>query len=806
MSLVAAIKNRSTGLITNLVRRSAELDAVLSSVGYDPNTINKISTPLIGASRYMSAKLLVRSNGLGSTDVPFVASGNADQTDLFDLLLYEPDWAGTGGKGSTTDQGTSPAGTVVIDTTGSNNNTTTTTGSGSGSSQNSLVPSAPVTAGTNLVTPTNIGRKLQWSRLVCVSVQELIISAGAQYQKISYRPEADLIHPAIFVLEFVDARYFLATQMMVEITSPETPQRGVVFDQWNMIAENPLHLASSTILQSARVAPDNTESLVTNAGYEINAANLFGIPQPNPWYEQTAMSANEIITRIISELYISKMWSDKEFIVFNDNGVSEDYEPKSNFDCINLDLRSRSVGDALDEIASRIGCVWVWDRRGSRLVLEQCDPIERKEELDDWVAQNEKYRGAGGLNSLSIDMPASVITIHPIRLCSTYGFASDQIIQDYRTIPVINGVDDFLPTQPFFYVNQSPRTESTNNRTAFIGDHLPAFIGVVNKDPKKWQENVPTVEDDVTSDVPVPWNLNDKKTTDAYWFSKSYAEDLEKRNRILNRRYGRLRELISGNLMLTRLPAYANNVMASMTPSIGLNMEEIHFGSEMTKQIQYRIFGNKNDPLLLPSLLKTERVSALGLSRCRNVMGTLNIEYLRPRAGIVRTFICSFSVDQILRTEPLTGIAIMWLYTFREVQLTNLPYPKWQQQDEAGQMLGAATGYAMNLCELAPSNLSVTPSINFDGGKLKYTDPATPSLDPDIHMTSAGGLVGGFAPCYEIITESGATTYWIYAANGVDVKCATAAIMPDANGAWIESGVSGIAFVNNERLASIIKQ
>jgi hypothetical protein len=73
-------------------------------------------------------------------------------------------------------------------------------------------------------------------------------------------------------------------------------------------------------------------------------------------------------------------------------------------------------------------------------------------------------------------------------------------------------------------------------------------------------------------------------------------------------------------------------------------------------------------------------------------------------------------------------------------------------------------------------------------------------------MTSAGGLVGGFAPCYEIITESGATTYWIYAANGVDVKCATAALMPAANGAWIESGVSGIAFVNNEPLTSIIKQ
>ena len=594
--------------------------------------------------------------------------------------------------------------------------------------------------------------------------------------------------------------------MMVEITSPDKSQRGVVFDQWNMIAENPLHLASSTIIQSTLVTPDNSQSLVTDAGYDISAAILYGIPQPNPWYEQTAMTASEIITRIISELTVSKMWADKEFISFFDDGVSEDYEPKSAFDCINLDLRARSVGDALDEIASRIGCVWVWDRSGSRLVLEQCDPIERKAKLDEWIAENQMYRGAGGLNSLSIDMPASVVTIHPIRLCSTYGFKSDQIIQDYRTIPVINGVEDFLPTQPFYYVNQSPRTASTDNRTAFIGDHLPAFIGIVDKDPKQWQFNIPTVENSVTAAVPTPWNLNDTNKTKAYWFSKSYAENLEFRNRILNRRYGRLRELISGNLLLTRLPAYGGNAMASMTPSIGLNMEEIHFGSEMTKQIQYRIYGNKNDDLLLPSLLKTERVSALGLSRCRNVMGTLNIEYLRPRAGIVRTFICSFRVEQILRTEPLTGEAIMWLYSFNEVQLTNLPYPKWQQQNEANTLFGAATGYAMNLCELSPSNLSATPAINFDGGKLKYTDPATPSQDPDIHMTSVGGLVGGFAPCYEVITESGATTYWIYAANGVNVKCPVAALMPAANGAWIESGVSGIAFVNNEPLTSIIRQ
>jgi len=804
MSLVAAIKNRTTGLITNLVRRSAELDAVLSSVGYDPNTINKISTPLIGASRYMSAKLLVRSNGLGSTDVPFVVSGNADQTDLFDLLLYEPDYAGIGGGGQSKDSNTD-TGPTTLPTLGTNN-TTNTTSAGAGSSQNALVSSATSSTQTNLVTPTNVGRKLQWSKLVCISVQELVISAGAQYQKISYRPANDSIHPAIFVVEFVDARYFLANQMMVEITSPDKSQRGVVFDQWNMIAENPLHLASSTIIESALVTPDNSQSLVTDAGYDIAAGSLYGIPQPNPWYEQTAMTANEIITRIISELNVSKRWADKEFITIFDNGISEDYEPKSNFDCINLDLRARSVGDALDEIASRIGCVWVWNRFGSRLELEQCDPVDRKPKLDEWIAENEMYRGAGGLNSLSIDMPASVVTIHPIRLCSTYGFASDQIIQDYRTIPVINGVEDFLPTQPFYYVNQSPRTASTNNRTAFIGDHLPAFIGVVDKDPKQWQFNIPTVENSVTAAVPTPWNLDDTNKTKAYWFSKSYAENLEFRNRILNRRYGRLRELVSGNLLLTRLPAYGGNAMASMTPSIGLNMEEIHFGSEMTKQIQYRIYGNKNDDLLLPSLLKTERVSALGLSRCRNVMGTLNIEYLRPRAGIVRTFICSFRVEQILRNEPKTGEAIMWLYSFNEVQLTNLPYPKWQQQNEANTLFGAASGYAMNLCELSPSNLSATPGFNFDGGKLRYTDPSTPSQDPDIHMTSAGGLVGGFAPCYEIITESGATTYWIYASNGVDVKCPVATLLPAANGAWIESGVSGIAFVNNERLTSIIRQ
>ena len=100
MSLSVSLKNRNTGLITTPLRRTAELDAVLSQAGYDPESINKITTPLIGAARHMSATIIIRSKGLGSNDVPFVVSGNSDKTELFDLLLYEPvPSSGGGGDG-----------------------------------------------------------------------------------------------------------------------------------------------------------------------------------------------------------------------------------------------------------------------------------------------------------------------------------------------------------------------------------------------------------------------------------------------------------------------------------------------------------------------------------------------------------------------------------------------------------------------------------------------------------------------------------------------------------------------------------
>ena len=109
----------------------------------------------------------------------------------------------------------------------------------------------------------------------------------------------------------------------------------------------------------------------------------------------------------------------------------------------------------------------------------------------------------------------------------------------------------------------------------------------------------------------------------------------------------------------------------------------------------------------------------------------------------------------------------------------------------------------MNLCELSPSNLSVTPTINFDGGALFYSDPATPSTTPQIHMTPAGGLVGGFAPCYEIVNEGGATTYWIYAPNGVKVICSTTSLV-GTNGNWQSSGISGVGIASSVPLTSRI--
>ena len=800
MNLYGSLYNSTSKKTTLLVRRSTEIDDVLMAAGYDPSEINTIKTPLVGAGRYATMKVLVAGTGFNNTtgEVPFVESPDADSTDLFFLTLLEP-------KSLQTQGGT--LGTTPIDgnvsTSGNRGGTITTGGNRSGGSQANFVAATGTVA---LAVPIqDLGRQLVWSNLICRSIQELVISAGSTQQKIFYRPQPNVYHPSLFVMELVDARYTINSALMLNLTpsSGSVYKSGTCTDQFNMIADNPLHLRPETTNATTRVSADITTSFVGSVNASLKAVGAdMPVVQPSAWYEQTPYTIKDIITKITNSFQANSQWSDKEYIYFNFSTVAANYDPQSTFDSINLDLTSRTVGEALDEIAARAGCVWSWDRFSSALILREANPALDEGFLDTWITQNEIYRAAGGLNSLSIDMPSSVVSIHAVNMASTYGYTADKVIQDYRIFDNYNGVEGFKPTQALFYSNTSPRTKKTDNRTAYIGDHLPAFVGCVSKTTTDWNTCVPTTTPDVVNIV--PWNLNLSKKADCYWFTKNYAESIEARNRTLNRRYQRLRNLVSGNLILSRIPAAGNGLRMDQTPSVGLQHEEIKFGSEMNQQVQYRIYGDKKDSLLLPSLLDQPKISALGLARCRNVYGALNIQVLKPRAGLVRSFICSFVQSKAISIDTASGFPTMWLYAFNEVQMQNLEFPRWIQSNDRNEKTTYATGFCLNLAEQFPAHSSSPPTTNYDGGKLFYPATGVPHSNPSIVMTPAGGNSGGFGICYEVINEGGATVFYICVPNGVDVDCTAIIPFVPPNGSWPKSGASGIAFTNSDSLASII--
>lgn len=800
MNLYGSLYNSTSKKTTLLVRRSTEIDNVLMAAGYDPSEINTIKTPLIGAGRYATMKILVAGTGFNNAagEVPFVESPDADSTDLFFLTLVEP-------KSTQTQGGTLSTKPIngSVSTSGTRGGTITTGGGRASDSQANFVAATGTVA---LAVPIqDLGRQLVWSNLICRSIQELVISAGSTQQRIFYRPQANVFHPSLFVMELVDARYTINSALMLNLKTGagSVYKTGTCIDQFNMIADNPLHLRPETTNATTRFAPDYATSFVTDVNPLLGAlAADLPVVQPNAWYTQTPYTIKDIIAKITNSFQANSQWSDKQYISFDFATVADNYNPKSKFDSINLDLTSRNVGEALDEIAARAGCVWSWDRFSSALVLREANPALDEGFLDTWVTQNEIYRAAGGLNSLSIDMPSSVVSIHSVRMVNTYGYTEDKVIQDYRMFENLNGVEGFTPNHTLFYSNTSPRTKKTDNRTAFIGDHLPAFIGCVDKTTKNWKNYRPTISQSVV-DV-VPWNLNLDKKDDAYWFSKSYAEDIEARNRLLNRRYQRLRDLVSGNLVLSRIPAAGNGLRMDQTPSVGLQHEEIKFGSEMNQQVQYRIYGDKKDSLLLPSLIDQPKISALGLASCRNVYGALNIQVLKPRAGLVRSFVCLFYKTKEISIDAQSGLPTMWLYTFNEVQLQNLEFPKFVQSNDRNEAFVGAAGNCLNLAEQFPAHSTTPPSTNYDGGKLFYPATGTTQSQPSIVMTPAGGDLGGFGICHEVINESGATTFWICIPNGVAVDCSAVVPFAPPNSSWPKSGASGIAFTNSDSLESII--
>jgi hypothetical protein len=811
-----------------VINRSETVDEMLSRAGIDPNSVNCITTPLIGASRYAEVSLLVAVNSAdNSSNAPNLLPGSAwlngvQAANRFTITVWEP-FAGGAGKPGDGDTGGPITGPGV----------------GGGEIPDTLPDVEPDTRGgtpesfapQGLTAPTystlalmNLGRAMRWRGMIQLSAQELMASVTGP-GLIGTLPNASQTS-GLWVVKFADPRLSLQAQgiaMPSRGADGTTALSGFAADQWNMLAENPLHLVAATCKSSNAYAPSDNPASAIPAGStgDIPTASLVGVPSPQFWYDDKPWSAVEILdyyTGVAANNVGRASW-DRYPITYDYRAVAGIQEQVG--DMLNLDLRGRNIGEALDEIASRIGCIWIWDRFQMRLSLVKLDygntwlqnytpgPTDLTN-INMWHSANSPFRTGGGFNQITNEVPDLLYgTVHQTRHVSCWGKVTggkSEVYVDSRASQSPDGVrvPGSEATAPHLAMAGSPRPplyfqlnkNGTTGRVAFIGDHIPAFIGYQSDTTDAnagWFVPPATA---ASSPMPsTPWNAAATSTQCAWW-KKDWATSLEARLAVVVNRYTRAQYIIDGEVTLNRIPAYPGNSPMNRTCSSGFQYDQIHFGRGGVP-LMYRMWGSNADALLLPHLMPDARVKSYGLGSQYRANGFVNLVHIPKRCGIVRTFLAQFQQSQVLK-EDANGQAYVWLYRFNEVFPNSLTNGTFSPGNEYGDGALGARGVALNLAEMTGS-LTSAPTTNFDGGLLRYNATSTQTL---IVRTAPKGV----APCYEYAHPSGFTMYYLMAPNGVDVTCPTSVPFTAPNPAWQKSGASGIADNSSASIASMIQQ
>jgi hypothetical protein len=811
-----------------VINRSETIDAMLDRAGIDPNSVNCITTPLIGASRYAEVSLLVAVNAAstptgGTNPLPGAQWLNGvDGSNRFSIIVWEP-FAGNTDK---------PGG-------GDTGGPITGPGVGGGEIPDTLPDVEPDLGGEGeifmsfqgVAAPTyrtlalmNLGRALRWRGMIQLSAQELMVSVTGP-GLIATLPNASQTS-GLWVVKFADPRLSLQAQgiaMPSRGNDGTTALSGFAADQWNMLAENPLHLVAATCKSSTAYAPSDNPSSAIPAGStgDIPTESLAGIPSPQFWYDDKPWSAVEILdyyTGVAANNVGRASW-DRYPITYDYKSVAGIQEQRG--DMLNLDLRGRNIGEALDEIASRIGCIWIWDRFLMRLSLVKLDygntwlqnytpgPTDLTN-INMWHSANSPFRTGGGFNQITNQVPDLLYgTVHQTRHVSCWGKVTSgksEVYVDNRASQSPDGVrvPGSEATAPHLAMAGSPRPplyfqlnkNGTTGRVAFIGDHIPAFIGYQSDTTDAnagWFMPAATA---ASSPMPsTPWNAAATSTQCAWW-KKDWATSLEARLAVVVNRYTRAQYIIDGEVTLNRIPAYPGNSPMNRTCSSGFQYDQIHFGRGGVP-LMYRIFGSNADALLMPHLMPDARVKSYGLGSQYRANGFVNLVHIPKRCGIVRIFLAQFQQSQVLK-EDANGEAYVWLYQFNEVIPNSLTNGTFTAANEYGDAALGARGVALNLAEMTGS-LTSAPTTNFDGGLLRYNATSTQTL---IVRTAPKGV----APCYEYAHPSGFTMYYLMAPNGVYVRCPTSVPFTAPNPAWQKSGASGIADNSSASIASMIQQ
>ena len=789
--------------VGKIIQRTDELDSALERAGFDPERVNVASTPLIGASRHAEITVLafMQPQSVGSdrafdyANAQSILNGSADI--LYSIILNEP-YAGSTGGGGGGDKPPPPPGPDIDIGEGG---VFPDGGEGEvappdivpGDSPSIARLAATTTAPTNQLLAFQFGRQMRWNNLTLVHAQELTASV-AGYGIVTTNPAFPPPGGSVFLLRFVDARARFLGQTVWSAVEGMVPS-GTIRDQWNMIAENPLHLVASTVKTSTYYPPSLNPSSVIPSGYPIppgslDVSKMLGIPAPSPWYSEAPYTAAEIISAYVAQSAYALL--DRRPISYSFLAAAGQYERPG--DMLNLDLRGRTIGECLDEIAGRIGCAWYWDRYLSRLTLR---PIisglpngpAGGANVPLFNLFNSAFRAGGGLNEVPNEMPGRWATVHPVRYASVWGTltgSDSEVYVDWRSMSSADGVQTLnLQTSdrpPLWY-----QIGTGTGRTQFVGDHLPAYYGSQSDEPNTpdWMATVPAPQDDYTI-----WNREQAGVLSAWW-QKPWATGLTDRLQVIQERYRFAGQIIDGDMVLNRLPAYGSvTPMMTETPSAGLQHDEVRFGLSSVS-VQYRIFGSNTDSILFPHLIRPDRVKAMNLGTAYQASGCVNLQRINRRGGIVRTFLVRFSKYEVLKR--VQGYDAVWLYRIEEAYPLNIVQPSWDIGGDWGQP--AVRGYALNLCEI-DNPLDPFPQFNFDGGMLNY-DATTD--EPVVTKVSPAGI----APCYEYVAPTGYTVYFIYASNGVQVECAAAAPIP-LSPAWQNSGASGAAFASSSPLSASI--
>jgi hypothetical protein len=806
-----------------VINRSETIDAMLVEAGFDLNSINHIKTPLFGASRYCECTLLVATDFTqsgGENPLPQAAKFSGfDQRDRFTIVLAEPSGGGTGG--GSTGGADDPGEQTGPNTGGGATPDDIETGTRGGAVANLASATAPSSGTIALTGGTNLGRAMRWRGMIHTSAFQLLadINGSTTIPRTPWQT-----NKALWVLKFADPRLSLQAQGVSFVSAEygSDSKAGYLIDQWNMLADNPLHFVANTCKSSTTYEPDDqmASPIPLSKSGAINRADMIGVPCPDFWYEDEQWYADEILN-----YYVAKTQSKDAQVSLDRWPITYVYQQvvkieEKRGDMWNLDLRGRSIGEALDEIAGRIGCVWKWDRYKMQLSLVKLDygndmsgqylagPTDGYR-LSSWEYNNTAYRVGGGFSQITTELPQLLYgTVHQVRHVSCWGSTSggqSRVFTDVRASQSTDGVrvpgdetsdrDTVLgasPRPPLYYqLNTSPYS----GRVQFIGDHVPAFVGyesdgVGTAGTKGWFED-PAMASQV-GPPPIPWNKKEGKS--AYW-AKEWPVTLEERLQVAVNRYKRAQFVIDGNVILNRLPAYAANSAMNQSPGSGFQWDEVYFGCG-SKPLVYRMWGENTDPLIVPHLISTPRVKAYGLGSQYQANGFANFVSIPKRCGIVRSFLAKFKQQKVLKSDG-NGRPYVWLYRFSEVFPDNLLDGSFAPGNEFGNSALGARGNAINLCEMN-GNLSQAPVMNFDGGLLRYDAAATDTL---IVRTAPEGV----ATCYEYAHPSGFTMYYLMAPNGVEVTCPTAQPFTAPNPAWQKSGASGIGDIAGPSIASMIQ-